>query len=709
MGKFKHTAALASAAVLSSALFVALPATPAQAFVGTIEQINDRPVPPATGATNNQASLTRLKFHLSFQTSADPLQAELNPPQDQDRASTRVDLIRSDNGERTDVLTGFVPTAAEDPTVDPGPTWDIVAYFAFGSTAVNLQTGATTPNANAPANPGLYDAYVYPVNGAGQAPTSTRDSGDVCFRCFEVVQGAPVVVNNVTPPTLVSGTQGEEFVVNGDNFARDAVIEALFPGTNTVDNKIHFPLLVNPSTGVIRPNTETVRKTSIRRQFAVEASALPGPRDIRVRNTGNDLRSTGVLSNGLVISPLFVSSIFPAAASNSNPDFHTTIRGQFPLGSFGQLAGVVGNSVLVVEGSTVQPGTTAMEVAFNMTGVPGGRYRVRVVSPDRSTTSSDACSPTFDVINANNSPGTVTPVQGSTSCSAFTTAGSPSPSASTSPTATDSASPNPTGCGPGTGVGCPPSPTPSASTSVSASASPSASPSVSTSRSTTPTASSSTSRPPSTSASPTDSRTPTHLTISSSRPTIYSGEAISLTGQLFKADGTPLSGETVQVLGKVYPASSATPVASVTTDANGAWFVSNLRPPRGADYIATYNGSDAKNAARTTSNSVHVSVKTLIRVTSPRSGSAISHTTPLVVTGTTTPNKAGSTIALQMRTGTSTRKIIAIGTVRGDGTFAIHRYRDTPLPAGRYTLQVTIGPATGNSAAASQEFLLYVR
>ncbi|MCA1825100.1 MAG: hypothetical protein LC640_12780 [Frankia sp.] len=138
-----------------------------------------------------------------------------------------------------------------------------------------------------------------------------------------------------------------------------------------------------------------------------------------------------------------------------------------------------------------------------------------------------------------------------------------------------------------------------------------------------------------------------------SRTTIDAGQSIRLDGRLTRPDGSPLARQQVHLRAHTGQTTQDEQIADEVTDDNGVFFLDGVRPIRG-------------------------------------------------------PGAPGAKVALQSRTG-STHQIIATGIVRQDGAFEIRRYNNTPLPPGTYTLQVTIGPASGNSAGASDEFILYVR
>ncbi|MCA1825215.1 MAG: hypothetical protein LC640_13395 [Frankia sp.] len=103
---------------------------------------------------------------------------------------------------------------------------------------------------------------------------------------------------------------------------------------------------------------------------------------------------------------------------------------------------------------------------------------------------------------------------------------------------------------------------------------------------------------------------------------------------------------------------------------------------------------------------VDVAVRTALRRTSPANGAVISRRTPVIVRGTARPAQPGATVVLQSRTGTSTRQVIARGTVAADGSFTITR---SALAPGRYTLQLAIGATPTNAPGASTEFIVTVR
>ncbi|MCA1824543.1 MAG: hypothetical protein ABR520_08645 [Mycobacteriales bacterium] len=653
----RRLGALAGALLVSTGLTIATGTTAASA--APILRID----PPAESNTKTVSSILDFTTSTFFPPAGNPPAVSSGGEPLDPGEGTQVRLFRSGTNDQ------IIGNVQEDAEPIVAPTNHLRASFAFGFSA-------SAP----PRNPGPYDAYVYI---AGQ----TKEEGDICLACFTVVAAGPPTISSISVPQLPVGSSGPHgFFVSGANYAKDTKVEVLFPASSVVDDNVRLTRADYDGSAV------TYSPNQLEQGFNVALEAAPGFRDIRVRNT--DGLST-VLSNALRITPVAISAVSPSASGNSGP---TRLifdgRGFYDDPFNPPTVTLAANEVAPITGRLVINSATQVVADFDLFGAAAGKYRVRIANPD-GPTSVDSCSPIYtivDTIGRGGGPATPATAGGRFDCT-LKTAPAPEPSES----ASEEPSASPTEC-----------PTDQATESATPTDQPTecASPSESASASTS--ASASASQSVSASATPTDSRPRARLTLSASRTTIYSGDAISLSGQLVASNGSPLANQTVSVLAKVYPAASATTIARVATDANGTFFVNNLRPPRGADYVAEYDGSDSQNAGATRSNGVHISVKTRIAVASPRSGSTISHTRPIVVTGTTTPNKAGSVIAFQQRIGTSTHRILATGTVRGDGTFAIHRYRDTPLPKGRYTLQVTIGPATGNSASASQEFLVIV-
>ncbi|MCA1825101.1 MAG: hypothetical protein ABR520_00650 [Mycobacteriales bacterium] len=235
---------------------------------------------------------------------------------------------------------------------------------------------------------------------------------------------------------------------------------------------------------------------------------------------------------------------------------------------------------------------------------------------------------------------------------------------------------------------------------------------------------------------------PSGLTLRASRTTINAGDTIDLAGRATDAAGGASANSTVAIEARNYGSNAFVTIAEVVTDHEGNFFLKKLNPIRAVDYRArteTPLGSgeasaspeesatpdetatpdesaspeessapESPTAQAGTSNVVHIAVRAVIGVASPRSGTVLKASQAPVVTGGVSPINAGVKLGLQSRK-SGKFFIIATGTVARDGSFVIRRYKNTPLPKGTYTLSVTMGATRGNSRSTSKEFILYVR
>jgi hypothetical protein len=399
--------AVATLAATGGALLV-LPH--AEAAVGAITAVS-----PAA-ASNTTTGTTTVVF-----TTEDPF-----PPTSTGPTGTRVDLTRV--GDSSDKIT------SSSATYDPA-TSQVTATFTFGPS-----------NAGGPADPGRYDATV----SAGGSPYS-----DSCSGCFTIFSANPTVTA-VNVPSLPNGVQGSTFRVTGTNFARGSRVEAVFPGTGTVDPNITFTAAPDPADDT---KTLPITATSIPRSIAITPAAVVGYRDIRVTNPD---ATSGVLSNGLRITSIFIDKIELNASGNTGVVRRKITGRGFPTGSTPALVAQSASTATptaTIAGTTIdQPSALTINADFDTTAARPGTYHVRVTAPDGST-STPECSPTYTIVNTGgNSSALPADTASEFRCSAYVAA-SPSPSASAtrSPSATPtstispSSSSRPQGC-PGTPV-----------------------------------------------------------------------------------------------------------------------------------------------------------------------------------------------------------------------------------------------------------------
>ena len=303
-------------------------------------------------------------------------------------------------------------------------------------------------------NPGAWNVTVCSLAACtvdSRVPTGDlTPNRDTCTRCFFVLTPGSPVVTAVSSPTLSRNTTVGPVIVTGTNFAASSTVEFLVNGS------------VDPNVVFTRTGATTTR---IEGNVATSDSAVPGFRDVRVRNTDG---LTGVCVNCVQISGISVRAVNPTAGTNQEIRRLTISGVGFPLDA--QVA-------LVKETLTGQPDISGGNIAvfaperidadFDLRGAQTGSYFIRVTAPDGQS-NNIVCSPRFNVIpvGATSPAPTPSPTPGSSGSGSCTTFGQPLPSPSgtaASPTPT-SASPTPASP---TSTGTPtqsptPSPTPPA-------------------------------------------------------------------------------------------------------------------------------------------------------------------------------------------------------------------------------------------------------
>lgn len=130
-------------------------------------------------------------------------------------------------------------------------------------------------------------------------------------------------------------------------------------------------------------------------------------------------------------------------------------------------------------------------------------------------------------------------------------------------------------------------------------------------------------------------RYPTALTVKASAHRITYGQAVKLSGRLTRTDtGNGLANTAISLRPRWDNGTFGKAVA-LKTDSFGFWSY-RLRPAHNAVYYVTYAGTPTVASAVGTTR---VRVRSLIRFTSPASGSSVG--SPVTVTGVVSPNKAG--------------------------------------------------------------------
>lgn len=227
------------------------------------------PLPqPARGAP--AAAVTRVEPASAYNNSVAVLKVRTTTPFPPDPRLVTVEFVHAASGfvAFSGVLACGV-TVAPGPIASPSPSASIGSCTAPGELNVRVQLGWSDLRESYAVPPGPYDVHVRFV----YAPRST---GDSCSACFTVVHAGGVAVTAVTPGRLARRTSGGPVTIEGYNFAADAVVEAVFAGTNRVDPAIRFTPW--------RPHFGPwPRSQSLQRAYTVDAGADVGGRDIRVR------------------------------------------------------------------------------------------------------------------------------------------------------------------------------------------------------------------------------------------------------------------------------------------------------------------------------------------------------------------------------------------------------------------------------------------
>ena len=117
--------------------------------------------------------------------------------------------------------------------------------------------------------------------------------------------------------------------------------------------------------------------------------------------------------------------------------------------------------------------------------------------------------------------------------------------------------------------------------------------------------------------------------------TIIYGQSFTLTGKLTYF-GVGLAGKAVTITSRYYNGVTG-PTYHVTTDSNGHWAISGLKPAKAISYLATFAGDSSYNPSSATQKlAVRAFIK-ITKVTAKRS----SHTSPVTIRGYVAPNLHG--------------------------------------------------------------------
>jgi hypothetical protein len=185
------------------------------------------------------------------------------------------------------------------------------------------------------------------------------------------------------------------------------------------------------------------------------------------------------------------------------------------------------------------------------------------------------------------------------------------------------------------------------------------------------------------------------LTSSHSPSLTTTGQSVTLSGKLIKVStGRGIAGATIEL--GLAPDIGRASFPKVTTNSAGGWSY-RFNPIYNYTIKTIFRGNS--NGAATQASTYRIAVMTRVTVTSPSNGVRSSVRSPLVVRGTTSPNKGGSVITLYRFSG---GRYVAVQNVRvaSNGTYAF----STKLGRGDYTLKVGIGRTTGNFVGYSPAF-----
>jgi len=176
------------------------------------------------------------------------------------------------------------------------------------------------------------------------------------------------------------------------------------------------------------------------------------------------------------------------------------------------------------------------------------------------------------------------------------------------------------------------------------------------------------------------------LTISRTPSTITAGGSSTVRGRI-NIGGGPAGGASVKLDAKPFGSSTWTNIATVTSADDGS-LAKVVKPLKNTAYRWRFVETTATKGS--VSSSVSVGVKT--KVTASIVDAALHVGQNLVVTGGTTPHKAGVAITLWRKTSTGS-VVLARGTTHSDGTYKV------AFPVnkkGTWTVFVTVAAASGN-------------
>lgn len=270
---------------------------------------------------------------------------------------------------------------------------------ATGSSAVRDPRGEATENfadqgANL-GNDGPTDAGQYDVTATGaDDPVVPQVGGgtDSCAFCFTVLSPGPVSVSSVAPNSLRPSAQGNISIL-GNNFERGSVVEVLL-ADGSVDpnvNANNAPTTDNTDAGTAQTEGITTR-TELKRRVKLLAAAVPGARDVRVRNLDGNGTTTICAGCFFVAGPA-LTNVTPKNGDFNDPNQPLTtltfngpnVTNGVPRLEFAGTPGSASRSQLTVIGQDVRGYTgTAITADFDLRNAApqGNGYQPQVVGSD---------------------------------------------------------------------------------------------------------------------------------------------------------------------------------------------------------------------------------------------------------------------------------------------------------------------------------------
>ena len=281
---------------------------------------------------------------------------------------TRVDPVSSQPTGESIVVPVVVPARSEtDPAPEVTPT-------------TNLDVDVNFFNSN----PGPWNITV--CNDVECFAQDFVEEGDLtqardrCFRCFTVLTPGSPVVSAVDSPVLSANTTVGPVTVTGLNFANASDVQFLINGA------------IDPNVVFDRTSATTTRITG---QVRTSGAAVPGFRDVRVRNTDG---STGVCVNCVQVSGIAVHTVNPTAGTNAEVRRLSITGVGFPADARVELVKETQTGQGNIPGANLAIFTPdRIDADFDLRGAQVGSYYIRVSAPDGQSNNL-ACSPRFNVI-----------------------------------------------------------------------------------------------------------------------------------------------------------------------------------------------------------------------------------------------------------------------------------------------------------------------